>query len=94
MANRTDDLADLTRQAVDTAGALRSLVERMNDLGLRMNDYSDGDLLAVASGYSDEDLRTVASALRGTAVITLMDATDAEPLSDLLRKLRGGGGRL
>ncbi|MEU9700163.1 hypothetical protein [Streptomyces sp. NPDC047981] len=93
MANRNDALADLTRQAVDTAGTFRTLVERMNDLGLRMSDYSDRDLLTVASDYSDEDLRAVASALRGTAVITLMDAADAELLSDLLRKLRGGAGR-
>ncbi|OKK02373.1 hypothetical protein AMK26_22135 [Streptomyces sp. CB03234] len=88
MANRNDDLADLTRQAVDTAGALRMLVERMNDLGLRMSDHSDADLLAVASDYSDEDLRTVASALRGTAMIMLMDRANAELLSEWLRKLR------
>ncbi|MEU4733124.1 hypothetical protein [Streptomyces sp. NPDC023588] len=83
MGNRNDELAVLARQAVATAGALRLPVERMHDLGWRLNDYSEKDLLTVASHYSDEDLLTVASALRGTAMMMVMDTSNGELLSDL-----------
>ncbi|MFC7928765.1 hypothetical protein [Streptomyces cinereoruber] len=84
MANRNDDLAALARQTVDTASALRLLVEQMNDLGRRLSDYNDADLLLAVARYSAEDLRTVASALRGTAMMMVMDTDPAE----WLRKLR------
>ncbi|MBT2405597.1 MULTISPECIES: hypothetical protein [unclassified Streptomyces] len=107
MGNRNEELAALVRQAVSTAGALRLLVERMNDVGWRMNDYSDEDLLTVASAlYSDEDLLTAASALRGSAMMMAMDTGNVELLSEItgrkvyetdptewLRKLRGDEGQ-
>ncbi|MBD0690377.1 hypothetical protein [Streptomyces sp. CBMA123] len=62
--DRNAELAALARQAVAAAGGLRLLVERMGDLGWRMQDYSD------------EDLLNVASALRGTAILIALDTGD------------------
>ncbi|WKK27831.1 hypothetical protein QZH56_36890 (plasmid) [Streptomyces olivoreticuli] len=88
--DRNAELAALARQAAGTAGVLRLLVERMNDVGWHLDEYSD------------EDLRTVAAALKGTAIMMAMDTGNAELLSELtgrtvheidptewLRKLRG-----
>ncbi|MFJ8628440.1 hypothetical protein ACIRD3_37155 [Kitasatospora sp. NPDC093550] len=52
------------RQAMAASGALRLLAERMGVLGWRMQDYSD------------EDLLNVASALRGTAILIALDTGD------------------
>ncbi|WP_024760896.1 hypothetical protein [Streptomyces exfoliatus] len=91
MTNRNGELAALTRQAVDTAVALRLLVARMHDLGCRMNDYSREDLLLATAVYSAEDVRAVTSALRGTAMIIVMDAGEGALLSDLTELLRNRG---
>ncbi|WP_404871055.1 hypothetical protein ACI1MP_38205 (plasmid) [Kitasatospora griseola] len=71
MAERNAELAALARQAVAAAGGLRLLVERMNDLGWRMQDYSD------------EDLFNVASALRGTAILMALDTNNTDLLNEL-----------
>ncbi|MCX5115244.1 hypothetical protein OOK13_43755 [Streptomyces sp. NBC_00378] len=64
--DRNAELAALARQAVAAAGGLRLLVERMGDLGWRMQDYRD------------EDLLNVASALRGTAILIALDTEDMD----------------
>ncbi|MFI7174978.1 MULTISPECIES: hypothetical protein [Streptomyces] len=67
------ELAALARQAVATAGVLRLLIERMGDVGWRMQEYTD------------EDLLTVASALRGTAILMAADIGD----TDLMEEITG-----
>ncbi|MFJ1804318.1 SigE family RNA polymerase sigma factor [Streptomyces sp. NPDC088180] len=64
--DRNAELAAPARQAVAAAGGLRLLVERMGDLGWRMQDYRD------------EDLLNVASALRGTAILIALDTEDMD----------------
>ncbi|MFB8044152.1 hypothetical protein ACFC8F_23060 [Streptomyces hydrogenans] len=93
MENQEAELAALARQAASTAGVLRLLVERMQDVGWHLNDYSN------------EQLLTVASAIKGSAILMAMDAGNTELLSELtgrrfheitldewLRKLREGEG--
>ncbi|MFJ9656219.1 hypothetical protein [Streptomyces microflavus] len=67
------ELAALARQAVATAGVLRLLIERMGDVGWRMQEYTD------------EDLLTVASALRDTAILMAADIGD----TDLMEEITG-----
>ncbi|MFE7532207.1 hypothetical protein ACFU7Y_41900 [Kitasatospora sp. NPDC057542] len=69
--DRNAELAALARQAVAAAGGLRLVVERMGDLGWRMQDYSV------------EDLLDVASALRGTAILIALDTGDMELFHEL-----------
>lgn len=89
MGTRNEELADLARQAVSTAFELRLLVDRMKDVGLRMSDYSEEDLLAVVlAQYSNRDMRNVASALLGTGVMMAMDKGNVVMLRDIT------GGRL
>ncbi|MFE4263374.1 hypothetical protein [Streptomyces sp. NPDC056883] len=89
MGNRNEELADLARQAVSTAGELCLLAERMNDVGLRMYDYGEEALLATVSAlYSSKDMRNVTSALLGTGVMMAMDKGNVVMLRDI------AGGRL
>ncbi|MFH8882185.1 hypothetical protein [Streptomyces californicus] len=64
--DRNAELAALARQAVAAAGGLRLLVERMGDLGRRIQDYRD------------ENLLNVASVLRGTAILIALDTGDMD----------------
>ncbi|WP_158835129.1 hypothetical protein [Streptomyces sp. NRRL S-350] len=71
MFERDAELTALARQSVVVAGALRLLVERMGDLGWRLEDYSK------------EQLLDVAHALRGSAMTMAMETGNTQLLSEI-----------